>query len=295
MPVFFQAGEDLPVTDQHDVYPTIDPSSYFAKQTYRDRVVLVTGASRGIGLEAALYYARAGAAVSLVARKQETLDDSKNAILEELPGAQVLTFIADVRDVNLAKEAVQATVDRFGRLDILIANAAIARPWDSLFTAKDPSGWWDVLEVNVRGVYNFVHFAIPELSKTKGQIIIVTSVMAHLRRSMTSDYALSKHALGRFAELVALEHPDIKIFPVHPGVIKTTLNVDAKVPDPPTEDTLALPAATFLYLTSGNADYLSGRYVSANWDLGEVEANWKDTIIAENALVSKLAIPRNAL
>jgi len=92
--------------------------------------VLITGASRGIGAQTALQYARAGASLSLVARTQAALDTSKDAILREHPSAQVLTFPADVRDVKRAEEVVAATVAHFGRVDILIANAGVLRPMD---------------------------------------------------------------------------------------------------------------------------------------------------------------------
>ena len=93
-------------------------------------MVLVTGASRGIGAEIALQLARAGAILTLVARSQATLDASKDAILRDRPSAQVLTFSADVRDVTKAEEAVAATVAKFGRLDILVANAGTTRTVD---------------------------------------------------------------------------------------------------------------------------------------------------------------------
>ena len=92
--------------------------------------MLITGASRGIGAQIAMQYARAGALLSLVARTQAALDTRKDAILREHPSAQILTFPADVRDVKRAEEVVAATVAHFGRLDILIANAAVVRPMD---------------------------------------------------------------------------------------------------------------------------------------------------------------------
>jgi NAD(P)-dependent dehydrogenase (short-subunit alcohol dehydrogenase family) len=98
--------------------------------------VLITGASRGIGAQTALQYARAGASLSLVARTQAALDASKDAILREHPSAQVLTFPADVRDVKKAEEVVAATVARFGRLDILVANAAILRAYDKRASSR---------------------------------------------------------------------------------------------------------------------------------------------------------------
>ena len=92
------------------------------------KVVLISGASRGIGLETALHFARAGASLTIVARKQEALDASRDTILRERPSSQVLTFPADVRDIKKAEEAVPATVAHYDHLDILVVNAAILRP-----------------------------------------------------------------------------------------------------------------------------------------------------------------------
>ena len=90
----------------------------------------------------------------------------------------------------------------------------------------------------------------------------------------------------------SVEYPDIKVFSVHPGVIKTTLydemtGGESKFPI----SAVGLAAATVLYLTAGKADYLSGRFVSSMWDLGEVERDWKEKIVSQNCLVSKLSIP----
>ncbi|KAI0044038.1 NAD-P-binding protein [Auriscalpium vulgare] len=282
--------ENLPVKEVHDVYPTIDPKEHYAAQTFKGKVVLITGASRGIGLESALQYARAGASLALASRKQATLDESKNLILKEAPNAQVITFVADVKDVKHAEAAVKGTVAHFGKLDILVANAGKIRPMDKPFAEKDPVGWWEVQEVNIRGVYNFVHYAIPELVKSKGRVIIVTSLAAQLRLPTASDYVVSKFALSRLAEFIAVEYPDVKVFAVHPGVVESELNVESQAPFPAV-DPASLPAAVFLYLSAGKADYLNSRYVSVNWDLAEVERDWKEKIVAQNGLVSKLSIP----
>jgi len=86
------------------------------------------------------------------------------------------------------------------------------------------------------------------------------------------------------------EYPDIKVFPVNPGAIATDMYAEFGT-SIPINSTVELAAATILYLTSGKADYLSGRYVSVTWDLGEVERDWKEKIVAQNALVNKLFIP----
>jgi len=88
------------------------------------------------------------------------------------------------------------------------------------------------------------------------------------------------------------EYPDLKIFTVHPGVVATELSAPWEGLVNRNQDSPALCAATTLYLMSGGADYLSGRYVAATWDLGEVERDWKEKIISQGALVSKLDIPQ---
>ncbi len=105
------------------VYSTIDPKEAFASQTYRGKVVLITGASRGIGQETAITYAMAGANVTIAGRSQETLDKTAAVIHAAVSGAQVLAVPTDVRDPKATEAAVQATLERFGRLDVLIANA----------------------------------------------------------------------------------------------------------------------------------------------------------------------------
>jgi hypothetical protein len=138
---FVGIDEELPVTQRHEsapfyllvfsysayplcsVYPTIDPKKAFENQTYRGKVVFITGASRGIGQETAITYAKAGANVTIAGRSQETLDKTAVAIRAIVPGAHVLVVPTDVRDPKATEAAIQTTLARFGRLDVLIANA----------------------------------------------------------------------------------------------------------------------------------------------------------------------------
>jgi NAD(P)-dependent dehydrogenase (short-subunit alcohol dehydrogenase family) len=207
--------------------------------------VLITGASRGIGAQIALQYARAGASLSLVARTQASLDTCKDAILRERPSAQVLTFPADVRDVKKAEEVAAATVARFGRLDILVANAGILRPMDkralgpptriitalvadlcrirkrpprriradggmflrSIFvdpTTSSSAGLSYTLFFVPNAYHLLSSFAVPELLKSKGQVVILGSRMSQLRLPTASEYCISKHAMLRLAEFVTI-------------------------------------------------------------------------------------------
>ena len=110
------------------MYPAIDPQPLYDSQAYSGKVVLVTGVSRGIGQEIALQYVRTGAALAIVARSEEALGEAKPAILEAVPGAEVLAIVADARDTQSAEQAVRAVVARFGKLDTLVANAGVIYP-----------------------------------------------------------------------------------------------------------------------------------------------------------------------
>jgi short chain dehydrogenase len=105
------------------VYPAIDPEPLYAARSYGGKVVLITGASRGIGRETALQYARAGASVAIVARTGDALNETKDIIVAAVPGADVFVLTVDVRDIESVRSAVDGVLGRFGKLDILIANA----------------------------------------------------------------------------------------------------------------------------------------------------------------------------
>ncbi|KAI0313160.1 NAD-P-binding protein [Amylostereum chailletii] len=285
--------EDLPVATVRGLYPTIDPKDHFENKTFKGKVVLVTGASRGIGQQTAVDFARAGAAVVIVSRKQETLEETKAAILKAVPDAGVLAIPVDVKNSEQAAKAVEATVERFGRLDVVIANAGAISPFTTKMEDKDPLQWWDVFEVNLFGVFNFVRPSLVHLKKVNGYIVAISSLGAQYRNPLGSDYSTSKHALGRLVEFFHMEYPEIKSFSLHPGSVRTQLAVDGKLdPKIQLDDPPELAAATMLYLTSGRADWLSGRFVSSTWDLGEVERDWKTKIVEQGGLVSKLFIPK---
>ena len=167
------------------VYPAIDPEPLYAARSYSGKVVLVTGASRGIGRETALQYARAGASVAIVARTEDALDETRDMIVAAVPGADVLVLTADVRDVEGVRDTMESVLRHFGKLDILIANAGAItlftpredRPQTTyplslcffgltvlaiqVLYKKDPNAWWNTFEVNIRGVFNFVRHVIP--------------------------------------------------------------------------------------------------------------------------------------
>ncbi|VDC07158.1 unnamed protein product [Peniophora sp. CBMAI 1063] len=279
------------LTDRHDIYPTIDPQSAFTTKSFADKVVLITGASRGLGPVIASFYARAGAKLALVARTASTLDSVRQKIQEEVPGAEVLTFAADVKDTDAAAKAVQDMVEKFGRIDVVVANAGTTLPADGTPVGERAiSQWWNTQEVNLLGTLNFVSPALKHLAKTNGYVIAISSIGAQLRNFGASDYGVSKFALNRLIEFIALEYSNVTAIALHPGAVWTDMAKNSGLPTEIFIDTPQLPTATILALTSGKYDWLSGRFVDSTVDLGDVE-KLKEQILEKDALVAKLVLP----
>jgi NAD(P)-dependent dehydrogenase (short-subunit alcohol dehydrogenase family) len=111
------------------VYPAIDPHSAYQAQTYKGKTVLIIGGSEGIGAEIALQYAKCGASLALIGRRENVLEQTKQTILQSAPDADIYWASADVSDETTMKKAVQGALDRFGKLDIVVANAASSDRW----------------------------------------------------------------------------------------------------------------------------------------------------------------------
>ena len=104
------------------MYPLIDPQLHFASKTYKGKVIIITGGSTGIGATTALFYAKAGAKVIIVARRIEKLEQCKKDIQTSVPDAEVLILQGDISDPEVGKRAVVAAVAAYGKLDIVLAN-----------------------------------------------------------------------------------------------------------------------------------------------------------------------------
>ena len=105
------------------VYPLIEPASAWAAQSFSGKAIFMTGASRGIGRLTAIVFAKAGAAVAIAARSEGALEDTKQAVLKEVPSAKVEKYVVDVKNTAQVEAAVDAAAAAFGRLDVVVANA----------------------------------------------------------------------------------------------------------------------------------------------------------------------------
>ncbi|KZV70816.1 NAD-P-binding protein [Peniophora sp. CONT] len=282
--------ENLPF--RRRIYPTIDPTSEWASQSLKDKAVFITGASRGIGRSTAIMFAKAGAAVAISARSDRALDETKALILSEVPDARVESYVVDVTKGAEMEVAVNGAATAFGSLDVVIANAGYCNSFDTPMDQRPANEWWRTFEVNVLGVYNTVRSATKHLGEAKGYFIAVSSIGAQGRWPGGSDYQTSKHAVNRLVEFIAQGNlaplttsPTVGGVVTEVGEASKLMEQGVPFPDPP-----ELAASTMLYLCSGKVDWLNGRYIDANWDLGQVEREWKDKILEKDLLVNKLDV-----
>jgi NAD(P)-dependent dehydrogenase (short-subunit alcohol dehydrogenase family) len=164
----------------------------------RDKVVLITGAARGIGAEAARRLAKRGAKVSLVGLEPELLEQVAGEI-----GASAAWFEADVTDWDALGRAVDATVERFGGIDVVIANAGIA-PYGTVATI-DPDAFERTIEVNLLGVWRTVRTTLPHVVARQGYILSIASLAAALHPPMLAHYAATKAAVEAFCDSLRAE------------------------------------------------------------------------------------------
>ena len=202
---------------------------------WQDKVVLITGASSGIGRGLAVELARRSAKLGLVARRQEVLDEVIGEIGANNDSAS-LTVIAIAGDVQDA-ESMRAATDRlraqFGKIDVLIANAGIGGNDDP--TRLDAAKFANVINTNVIGVSNSVAAVVPEMVKRgSGQLVVISSLAAYRGLPKSAAYCASKAAVSAMFESLRLDLKPrgIDVTIIHPGFIKTPLTAgrQAKLP-----------------------------------------------------------------
>ncbi|KMS97690.1 hypothetical protein BVRB_5g124740 [Beta vulgaris subsp. vulgaris] len=195
---------------------------YIFSENVAGKVVLITGASSGIGEHLAYEYARRGACLALVARRRQHLQNvAKTA--HHLGAPDVIVIPADVSKLEDSKHFITETVEHFGRLDHLVNNAGIATmSMFEEFTCVTNAA--PVMETNFWGSVYSTHFAIPHLRTSKGKIIVIASSGAWLPAPRLALYSASKAALVIFFETLRVElGGDIGITIVTPGLIESEL------------------------------------------------------------------------
>ena len=239
------------------------------------KVALVTGASQGIGRATALALLGAGAHVALAARNAEKLAAIETEITAV--GAQALAVPMDVADAEQVKAGFKRTVERFGRLDILVNNAAVTR--DGLAVRMKADDWDAVLRTNLTGAHLCAQQALAVMLRQRsGRIINVTSVVAETGNAGQSNYVAAKAGLIGLTRALAVEvaSRSITVNAVAPGFIVSPMT------DPLSDavkqalleriplgrmGTDAEVAAAIVFLASDEAAYITGAVLDINGGL----------------------------
>ncbi|WP_281980909.1 SDR family oxidoreductase [Thalassorhabdomicrobium marinisediminis] len=189
------------------------------------KVVIVTGASRGIGAAAARAFAQAGAKVALMARSSGEID----ALAGEI-GEAALSIACDVSDYTALAAAVAATEDAFGGIDVMVNNAGLIDPISPLAEA-DPEAWGTTIDVNFKGVFNGMRAVLPGMiERGGGTILTISSGAAHGPVEAWSAYCASKAGAYMLTRAADHENRDkgLRVMGLSPGTVATDMQREIK-------------------------------------------------------------------
>ncbi|KAM3967285.1 putative oxidoreductase TM_0325 [Aphomia sociella] len=192
---------------------------------FTNKVVLITGASSGIGAETAVEFAKLGANLVLTGRNKDNLDNvSKQCETISPKQLKPLIIIADMNKENDVENIIKITLDNFKKLDVLVNNAGILEAGTIETTSL--AQYDRVMNTNVRGPYHLTMLAAQHLIETKGNIVNVSSVAGLRSFPNVLAYCMSKSALDQFTRCVALElaPKGVRVNAVNPGVITTGIH-----------------------------------------------------------------------
>jgi len=190
------------------------------------KVVVITGASSGIGEETARVLAREGAKVALGARRQDRLETLAQDIRKG--GGEAVVQVTDVTRRADVDRLVHRATDEFGPVDVMINNAGIMPVAPMAMVRVDE--WDQMIDVNVKGLLYGIAAVLPDMVERKqGHIINVASVAGHKVLPNFTVYCATKHAVRAISEGLRAEHPDIRVTIISPGLIATELENSTNV------------------------------------------------------------------
>ncbi|HEY2650387.1 MAG TPA: SDR family NAD(P)-dependent oxidoreductase [Solirubrobacteraceae bacterium] len=237
---------------------------------FSERVVIVTGAGKGIGRACALAFARMGAKVVMSGRSRDPLEETQELILDL--GAKSAVYVGDVADQSTAEGAVVLALSEFGRLDFAVNNAGVS-PWVGTTAECSIESWQQVISINLTGTWLGMKFQIPALlDHGGGAIVNMSSVAALSTFPGYCPYSASKWGIVGITRVAAREYAgsNIRVNAVAPGAIDTPLFADVVGSTPNTREDyeaaapmkrIARPeevASAATWLCSEGASYVTG-------------------------------------
>jgi NAD(P)-dependent dehydrogenase (short-subunit alcohol dehydrogenase family) len=248
-----------------------------------NQVAIVTGAGSGIGAAAVERFVQEGASVVLVGRRESKLKEAANATAAP---EKTAICAGDVRQQSVAESAVKTAVDRFGGIDIVVSNAAIAYPMQ--FPDADFESWREVFDVILMGAFRFARESAKAMIEhgKGGSIINVTSIHGTQAEPAMSSYGSAKAAVNQFTRCLAVDLAphDIRVNSVAPGFVDTPMSVVDGVSELDTEgfkkiyvEGRRIPlarasqpseiAGSILFLASDDSSYVTGHVLVADGGL----------------------------
>jgi short-subunit dehydrogenase len=189
---------------------------------WTEKVVLVTGASSGIGRELSVELAKRGAILGLAARRVDLLEEIVREI--ETNGGKAIALPVDVTDAAAVRTIADKLRSEFGRIDVMIANAGIGTA--SHAVKLQPDHVANVININLLGAVNSVAAVLPEMAeRNQGHLVAISSLSAYRGLPKSAAYCSSKAGLSAFFESVRIDlrNSDVKVTIIHPGFIRTAL------------------------------------------------------------------------
>ncbi|ARF71200.1 SDR family oxidoreductase [Streptomyces sp. NPDC012600] len=271
---------DFPQQDQEPPGRTgdMDPPPDHGEDSYRgsglltDRRTVITGGDSGIGRAVALAFAREGADVLFTHLPEEEEEARETARLVEGAGRRAVPVVCDIRDEKQCRSLVERAVSDFGRIDVLVNNAAYQMSQPDGISAISTEQFDRVVRTNLYGMFWLSKFALPHIP-AGGSVINTTSVQAYKPSPHLLDYAMTKGAIVTFTQGLAqmLASDGIRVNAVAPGPVWTPL-IPATLPDTAEfgkQSPLGRPAQpaemapAYVFLASANASFITGEIMNA--------------------------------
>lgn len=280
--------------------PSLSPSEQKLPSPF---VVAIIGASRNIGAATAKAFAQAGATGLILtgATESDALVQTKEEVIAagSSPDLKVTILGADLEDTDSAKHVADTIESTYGRLDVLVNSAGLFNTNASAFNKLDAvqiDQYQKPMAVNYIGKAAVIQAVLPLMLKSEGgakTIVNVTSILAHFANVAAVGFNISELAINRLTESVAEAYANdgVLAYAVHPGSV---LTLPGPVGMPPEArqgcvDDVGLCGAFLLWLVKERREWLSGRYLSSNWDVEELEAK-KSAIVQGDLLKMRLVV-----
>lgn len=239
------------------------------------RVAVVTGGARGIGKAICERLAAEGASLAIVDIMKEVADETVAEFKEK--GVNAIAFGANVAKPEDADNTIKAVVEEMGKIDILVNNAGITR--DTLMMRMSEADWDAVIDVNLKGTFNFIKAAMRPMMKNKyGKIINVASVVGIMGNAGQANYSASKAGVIGLTKTAAKElaSRNVNVNAVAPGYIQTDMTKD--LPEQAKEAFMTVTpmkragsaedvAGTVYFLASPDSDYITGQVINIDGGL----------------------------